>query len=57
MKSLVKINAPGVNSHFGYILDMIGGAAVIKVPCKEDWMECLETQHCILFGSAFLEKL
>lgn len=57
MKSLARINAPGVRSHFGYIVDTLGGAAIIKVSCKEDWMEWIETPHCIILGSVFLELL
>lgn len=57
MKTLVKINAEGIHSRFGYIVDEVCGMALIKVSCKLDWMECLECEHCIILGSSYLEKI
>lgn len=56
MKTLVKINAEGVYSRFGYIIDEVGDMALIKVSCKLDWFKCLETEHCIILGSTYFEK-
>lgn len=57
MKKLVKINAKNVNSHFGYVIDECGGASLIKVPCKADWMGCLEQKNCIIIGSAYISEV
>lgn len=55
MKTLVKINASGVHSHFGYIVDEYKDVALIKVSCKSDWLEFLEDPHCIILGKAYFK--
>ena len=57
MKKMVKISANDVNSHFGIVIDECNGAFLIKVPCKEDWMEWLETPHSMILGSDFVAPI
>lgn len=53
----VRINAPGINSRFGIVLDSFDGANLIKVACSSDWMKCLIEEHCILLGDSYLSPL
>ena len=41
MKKMVKINAVGVNSKYGYIVEECDDFALIKVGCKNDRLDCL----------------
>lgn len=52
MKKLVRIKATGYNSHFGYVVEERNGAALIKVPCKTDWMDWIECPNCIVLGKS-----
>ncbi len=56
-KQLVKIHADGIQSHYGYVVDGDEQAAVVKVACRSDWMDCLEAPHCVLLGRSFLVEV
>ena len=53
----VKINAAGVNSRFGIVLDSFGGMNLVKVACAADWMDCLEEKHCVILGDSYLSPV
>lgn len=58
MKKFVRIcGAENVKSHFGIVIDYSKGILLIKVPCKEDQMDCLETPHCMILGSDFVKSI
>lgn len=57
MKQKVKINAPGVSSKYGYIVEDCGEYAIIKVGCSVDHLEWLEEDHCIILGCSYYEKI
>ena len=56
MKQKVRINAEGVSSRYGYIVEDFGDCAIIKVGCSVDRIACME-DHCIILGSDLYEKI
>ena len=57
MKKMVKINAVGVNSKYGYIVEDFGDFALIKVSCKNDHLDCLTEENCIILGKDLYEVI
>ena len=57
MKKMVKINAVGVNSKYGYIVEDCGDFALIKVGCKNDHLDCLTEENCIILGKDLYEVI
>ena len=53
----VKINAPGVNSRFGIVVDSFDGMNLVKVACAADWMDCLEEKSCVILGDSYLSPV
>ena len=53
MKKMVKINAVGVNSKYGYIVEECDDFALIKVGCKNDRLDCLSEENCIILGKMY----
>lgn len=56
---LVKINAKGINSRYGYIVERTfqGQAALIKVGIKADWQKFWCEPHCIMLGKELFEEI
>ena len=57
MKKMVKINAVGVNSKYGYIVEECDDFALIKVCCKNDHIDCLSEENCIILGKDLYEVI
>ena len=56
-KRKVRINAAGVSSKYGYIVDEFEDMALIKVACSTDWLKCLIVPHCIILGTDLYEEI
>ena len=56
-KQKVRINAAGVSSKYGYIVDEFEDMALIKVGCSADWVKSLVKPHCIILGTDLYEEI
>lgn len=56
-KRKVRINAAGVSSKYGYIVDEFEDMALIKVGCSTDWVKCLAEPYCIVLGANLYEEI